>query len=109
MLPFKENFIKDKQEGVNLVLEDSNYVYFDNYFSLKTFPEYQRCDVMDIKESITVDRWQSDGWAWNDFSLKVCLCSAKERPVQWNIRFCPEKDDWIWRDEKNPHKMDSAR
>ena len=56
LLPFKDKFFKEKKDGVKLILEDSSYVHFDNYFAMKTFPEYQNCDVMDIKTGITGDR-----------------------------------------------------
>ena len=57
MVNNKKSLFKKKQDGVNLILEDSNYVQFDNYFAIKTFPEYIRCDIKDIQKSITNDRW----------------------------------------------------
>ena len=56
MVNNKKSLFKKKQDGVNLILEDSNYVQFDNYFAIKTFPEYIRCDIKDIQKSITNDR-----------------------------------------------------
>ena len=59
ILPYHEqSLFKKKQEGVNLILTDSSYVQFDNYFALKTFPEYIRCDIKDIRKAITHDRFE---------------------------------------------------
>ena len=58
MVNNKKSLFKKKQDGVNLILEDSSYVQFDNYFAIKTFPEYIRCDIKDIQKSITNDRWK---------------------------------------------------
>ena len=58
MVNNKKSLFKKKQDGVNLILEDSSYVQFNNYFAIKTFPEYIRCDIKDIQKSITNDRWK---------------------------------------------------
>ena len=56
MLPYEKSLFKEKQDGVNLILEDSSYVQFDNYYAIKTFPEYTRCDIKDIQKDITYTR-----------------------------------------------------
>jgi len=57
LLPYKENFYNDKQDGINLILDDSSYVMYDNIDAIKLFPEYRRCDVMDIQNIISIDRF----------------------------------------------------
>ena len=56
ILPHEGNLFKKKQDGVNLILEDSSYVLFDNYFAIKTFPEFMWCEIKDIRKKITQDR-----------------------------------------------------
>ena len=56
MVNDKKSLFKKKQDGVNLIMADSRYVQFDNYFAIKTFPEYIRCDIKDIQQAITYDR-----------------------------------------------------
>ena len=56
MLPFKDNFFKDTQDGVNLILKDPKYVLFDRVYSLKTFPVYHNCKVMKIKNAISKEK-----------------------------------------------------
>ena len=56
ILPYEKSLFKKKQDGVNLILEDSSYVQFDNYYALKTFPEYISCDIKHIQKDITNDR-----------------------------------------------------
>ena len=41
---------------MNLKLEDSCFVQFDNYYALKTFIEYIKCDMKDIQNDFTNDR-----------------------------------------------------
>ena len=55
VLPYKDNFYKLKQDGINLILEDSSYVQFDSINAIKTFPDYRDCNVMDI-EIPTLDK-----------------------------------------------------
>ena len=58
ILPYEEkSLFKQKQDGVALILEDSSFVQFDNYYALKTFPEYTSCDIKDIQKAITHDRF----------------------------------------------------
>ena len=56
VLPYEKSLFKKKQDGVNLILEDSSFVQFDNYYALKTFPEYIKCDIKDIPNDFTNDR-----------------------------------------------------
>ena len=52
----KESLFKKKQDGVDRILDDSSYVLFDNFYAIKTFPEYIRCDIKDIQQGITHNR-----------------------------------------------------
>ena len=56
LLPYKDDFYTDKQDGIDLILDDSSYVMYDNIDAIKLFPEYRRCDVMDIQNTISIDR-----------------------------------------------------
>ena len=55
-LPYEKSFFKKKQDGVNMILEDSSFVQFDNFYALKIFPEYISCDIKDIQKDFTNDR-----------------------------------------------------
>ena len=52
----KESLFQNKQDGVDRILDDSSYVLFDNFYAIKTFPEYIRCDIKDIQQGITHNR-----------------------------------------------------
>jgi hypothetical protein len=56
ILPYEKSLFKKKQDGVNLILEDSSFVQFDNFYALKTFPEYISCDIKNIQKDFTNDR-----------------------------------------------------
>ena len=58
ILPYEEqSLLENKQDGVNLLLDDSSYVQFDNYYAIKTFPEFIKCDIKHIQKAFTKDRW----------------------------------------------------
>ena len=59
MLPFKDKFFRKTQDGVDLILKDPSYALFNSLPSIKTFPEYQECRIIDIKQAITEDRYFS--------------------------------------------------
>ena len=50
MAPYKDSFLDDKKDAPEL-LQNQQYAYFDNYFAIKTFPEYKTCQILDVPKN----------------------------------------------------------
>ena len=57
ILPYKEDsLVNSKEFGVRQLLSDPSFTHFDNYFAMKTFPEYTSCKIRDIPKDLDKQR-----------------------------------------------------
>ena len=53
----ERSLVKNKQEGVNQLLNDPKMAYFDNLVSVKSFHEYSSCEIRAIPKDFTTARY----------------------------------------------------
>ena len=52
----EDSLVANKDHGVSQLLSDPGFTHFDNYFAIKTYPEYINCKIMDIPRDLDPQR-----------------------------------------------------
>ena len=53
----EQSLVASKTEGVLQLLSNPSFTHFDNYFAIKTYPEYKTCQIMDIPKDMDPQRY----------------------------------------------------